>query len=324
MSKCCLIYYSRLHLLPSVHWLAGVLLLLMAIPATADPKNILAIVSKDSPSYQNVVRTLELHLRKTPELALQTIYLPELPGTESIQQADLIVTIGTLATRRALKLVTDKPILSTFIPRRTFQTLVDRDDALKNRQRQGLLSALYLEQPFQRQLKLLSLIKPDIKVLGTIIGPVSKDELGPLEQAIAQYHWDLHLEQLDENDNPIQKLTPLVASSDAFLAVPDKSVFNRSTAKWILLMTFRQRIPLIAYSKRYVDAGAVAAVFSTPQTVGEETAQLIQQWQAAKKQSLPASTYPLLFDLSVNQGTARSLRLKLPSLDELHQRLEER
>ncbi len=323
MSNGCLVYYLKSHIRSALLMLISTLLLLQAIPVSAAEKNILVLVSKDSSSYRNVVSALTSNSSNSSNLTLKTIYLPERPNPASLQQYDLILAIGTKATREALKLTTDTPVLSTFIPRRTFHTLVNRDKALKQRLQQGQLGALYLEQPFQRQLQLLALLKPNTKTVATIIGPSSKDERWPLEQAIALHNWDLALEQLDKNDNPIEKLTPLIANSDAFLAIPDKSVFNRSTAKWILLMTFRQRIPLIAYSKRYVDAGAIAAVFSTPQTIGNETALLIEQWCSSKSKSLPAPTYPNLFDISVNQGTARSLRMQLPSTTELKQRLEE-
>ena len=111
-------------------------------------------------------------------------------------------------------------------------------------------------------------------------------------------------------------LTPVIGHSDAFLAVPDRAIFNRSTAKWILLMSFRQQIPLSAYSKRYVDAGAIAAVYSTPETVGWEAADWVNRFSF---EHLPEPAYPQRFDVSVNPATARSLRLQLPSLSAIRE-----
>ncbi len=303
---------------------ACILLMLLAVTVRADVQNVLLLISKNSTSYQQLVKSLEEETLETQNLILHNHFLPDIPSSESLDKYDLIVPVGTHATRKAFEINQNStPILSTFIPRRTFQALIKRSPSLQQRYRKGNISALYLEQPFQRQLKLLSLIQPETKTLGTIIGPTSKDERWPLEQSAASHNWELLLEQLDKEDNPVEKLTPLISNSDAFLAIPDKSVFNRSTAKWILLMTFRQRIPLIAYSKRYVDAGAVAAVFSTPKTVALETAKLIEQWQKSPQKPLPPASYPQLFDISVNPGTARSLRMRLPPLDQLKQQLEE-
>ncbi|MCW8884500.1 MAG: hypothetical protein OQK12_04480 [Motiliproteus sp.] len=276
-------------------------------------------MSKNSSIYQNVTRTLEKQLQ-TQQLQFDTYYLPNAPETAHLDQYDLLISVGTLATQKAMEL-DQLPILSTFIPRRTYQTLIKRNTGLEERQQQGQVSALYLEQPFHRQLQLLSLIKPNVEKLATILGPTSKQELSQLEQAASQMQWQLNLKQLGKDDNPVELLSPLIEGSDAFLAVPDKSIFNRSTAKWILLMTFRQRIPLIAYSKRYVDAGAVAGVFSTPKTVGQETAGLVKQWLKTGRLSSPA--HPKQFDIGINRATARSLRLKLPPLDMLKKQLEE-
>ena len=292
---------------------------LPGIAADQDRDRLLIVVSKNSSIYQNVTHTLEQQLQRQ-QLSFDTLYLPETPDPETLAHYDLVVAVGTLASKQALEFEADTPLLSTFIPRRTFQALINRDPALLRRQQRGGIGALYLEQPFLRQLQLLSLIKPEVKTLATILGPTSRREYSPLQQAAQEMQWTLNVRQLDKQDNPIEQLSPLIQSSDAFLAVPDKSIFNRSTAKWILLMTFRQRIPLIAYSRRYVDAGAVAGVFSTPQTVGDETAQLIEQWRTTG--TLPQPAHPQLFDIGVNRATARSLRLKLPSLSELKQQLE--
>ena len=288
------------------------LLFFNCVQVQAEQRRILLLASKDLPTYQKVIQNFSDHV-DTSKTQLTIIMSPSSLSLNSLPDYDLIVPIGTLATRMILQQQLDTSILSTFIPHSTFNALADSLGGRKSLETRKL-SAIYLEQPFLRQLKLLSQIQPDVSKIGTVLGPTSSSEQDNMEQAVSKMEWQLNISRLKEDDNPIEILTPVISDSDAFLAVPDRSIFNRSTAKWILLMSFRQRIPLIAYSKRYVDAGAIAAVYSTPETVGQETAAWVNKWLITSG-GLPSPAYPEYFDISINKATARSLRLKLPSKD---------
>ncbi|OMH39651.1 ABC transporter substrate-binding protein [Motiliproteus sp. MSK22-1] len=288
----------------------GTLLFLNCVQVQAEQHRVLLLASKDLPTYQKVIQSFSDQV-DTTKAQLTIIMSPSSLPLESLPDYDLIVPIGTQATRSILQQQPNTSVLSTFIPHSTFDTLANTESSRKSLQ-EHRLSAIYLEQPFLRQLKLLSQIQPEVSKIGTVLGPSSASEQTNMEQAVSEMSWQLNISHLREDDNPIEVLTPVISNSDAFLAVPDRSIFNRSTAKWILLMSFRQRIPLIAYSKRYVDAGAIAAVYSTPETVGQETAAWVNRWLTTSE-GLPSPAYPEYFDISINKATARSLRLKLPS-----------
>ena len=61
---------------------------------------------------------------------------------------------------------------------------------------------------------------------------------------------------------------------DVFLAIPDRLVHNRRTARGVLLMTYKHQIPVAAYSRAYVDAGASLALFATPENIAIATANI--------------------------------------------------
>jgi len=281
--------------------------------------HILLLASKDLPLYQQVIDSFKENITGS-NVRLSIIMSPDKLTQAAIKNYDLIIPIGTAATRQVLRQKVTPPVLSTFIPKQTFITLTS-DPLEQLRLQAGQLSAIYLEQPFQRQLKLLDQIEPEVSSVGTVLGSSSISQQPELEKAISAMHWQLNQAQLHQDDNPIEVLTPVIANSNAFIAVPDRSIFNRSTAKWILLMSFRQRIPLIAYSKRYVDAGAIAAVYSTPKTVGQEAADWVKRW-LNKPSSLPVPAYPKCFDFSINKATARSLRLNIPAKEVLREALK--
>lgn len=293
------------------------MLILVAPTALAEPARVLLLASKDSSVYQEVIRVIRQQLADA-DIQLAAVMDPNSTSEKIFEQFDLIVPIGTLATQTALETTVTKPILSTLIPLHTFGLL---SSPFTTAIRQGRITALYLEQPLDRQLQLLKLLQPQVQSLGTVISDNSKQHLSDLQKAATAQGWSINAKELQEDDNPVATLTPIIVNSDAFIALPDRAVFNRSTAKWILLMTFRQQIPLIAFSRSYVEAGALAAIYSTPESVGLETADWIQHWQQNAALKLPPPGYPQRFHLSVNRGTANSLGITPPTDAELMKRL---
>ena len=72
-------------------------------------------------------------------------------------------------------------------------------------------------------------------------------------------------------------LTKVLASADVILAMPDPMIFNNGTIHNILLAAYREERPLIGFSPAYVRAGALAAVYSTPQQIAHQIAETIQR-----------------------------------------------
>ncbi len=271
---------------------------------------VLLVLSQDSQPYRDYAALLA---RQLPQWSVQQV-LGEHYSPTAVQ-ADLLVTVGTQAAREVLRQPQHWPVLSVLIPRQTFVAL-SQQPLLLSRLEQGLLSAIYLEQPIARQLQLAKLIRPSIKRMGVVVGPSSHEQLPAIEAAIEAQGWQSRLVRFSHNENPVRLLEPLSENSDAILVVPDKAEFNRSISKWLLLLSYRHRLPLIGFSSRYVDAGATAAVFSTPATIAKDTAVWLASWRS-QSSKLPAPAYPLFFEIRTSLQAAQSIDLQLPGQDEI-------
>jgi ABC-type uncharacterized transport system substrate-binding protein len=104
----------------------------------------------------------------------------------------------------------------------------------------------------------------------------------------------------------------VLTASDILLALPDSVVFTRDTARSVLLATYRYQRPLIGFSQAYVNAGALAAAFSSPAQIARQTAELLQSLPAGRT-ALPAPVYPTYFSVAVNRSVARALALDVAS-----------
>lgn len=278
----------------------------------------LIVLSRQLDSYLQVAKAISEEL----EHPTRVVTLEELAQNQYDTSGYLhVVAIGSKAADSLFENIpADQPLYVSFIPRQTYRSLLVKY-ANHARIKKKKVTAIYLDQPYERQFGLARLIAPHAKTIATALGPNSQNDLELLEKAARSKKLNLIYEKLQETDNPIHKLQPLIRESDIFLSLPDRSVFNRTTAKWVLYISFRQRIPLIGFSKKYVDAGALAAVHSTPEQIGRQTGETIQA--SIDKQRLPMPEYPKYFSVATNENAAQSLRIQIPSERELIRLLQE-
>ena len=156
-------------------------------------------------------------------------------------------------------------MLSVLVPRLTFERIAAESG---RRARPGSFSALYLDQPLSRQLNLLRFALPGRKRVAALLGPESAALAPRLRSAVSRAGFELQMEQVAEEGDIVPALNRLLPGTDVLLALPDGLVFNRNTARPVLLTTYRHQRPVVGFSQAYVTAGALAAVFSTPAQMG--------------------------------------------------------
>ncbi|MBU2967652.1 ABC transporter substrate binding protein [Amphritea sp. 2_MG-2023] len=291
----------------------------MLVSSNVKASNTLLLLSSDSPAYQTVATSI---ISQGPTIPIDTSYPDNLTDNAATHLAtySLLIAVGTKATEFAMQFAAqDSVILSTFIPSQGFHKLSEEyATALKER---GIsTTAIYLDQPLERQLKLATQIKPDLKRLGFTLGPDSQYLLPQLESAATNLNLSLNYQTLTLESNPIQSIQPVMEDSDLFLVIPDQSTLNRTTAKWLLYMSLRNQVPLLAFSQNYVKAGAVAACITTPEEIGRYTA---EQLHIIIQGALPLPSHSPYFTIITNPRVARKLGLKIKTADELQQTIVE-
>ncbi|MDT8992233.1 ABC transporter substrate binding protein [Curvibacter sp. APW13] len=284
-----------------------------ALTAHAD---VLAILhSERAPSYAAVGEAIQSELEHAGHVVAAS-YVAEVNGLESLlaRSPKVVVTLGAAALRTVLASDTRLPVVASLIPRSAFERVL-REPGRKST---GPVHAIYLDQPFSRQLDLMQLVVPDLKHVGVLWGPDSQS-LRPVLQAA------LLARGLQESGATVAQATSVgeatrqvLQESDALLSIADPLVYNSSTVTNILMASYRAKQGVFAFSPAYVKAGALAGLYTTPAQIGAHTAETARQ--LARGATVPAVQYPVDFTLSVNEHVARSLGL---SLDEaaLSQRL---
>lgn len=222
-------------------------------------------------------------------------------------KADLIIAVGSEATRSSLKRTT-APVLATLLPRQAFEKIAAELDSPRPR---GSLSAIYLDQPVHRLLGLAHHLLPDRPHVGVLTGTDSRAQIPALRMTASSQGQLIVTEDVDGETPLITALQQVFARSDLLLALPDNAIYRRENVRTILLTSYRFQKPLIGFSQALVSAGALAGVFSTPSQIARQTADFLRMW-TPEGTGLPPPQMPTLFTIAVNRNVAQALGLKLP------------
>lgn len=267
-----------------------------------------------------------LYSQPHPQPKLTHIIAENIQPTYDFEQTGnncLIITIGSEALNKVLQAKTKTPILSVLTRKNTFHYL------LKEHKRhlddpESPISVIYLDQPLERQLLLLQSLLPKEgrKNIGILLGPSSLTEQTCLQKLASKKSLDLTTIYVNKFENPVGVLDALLNDTEIVLAIPDNRIYNPKTTRGMLLTAFHKRVPLVGYSRTYVNNGALAAIYSTTKQLADQTAkQILYMTQNADKK-LSLVQYPQEFSVAVNYQVARSLGLTIPSETQLKSTIE--
>lgn len=288
------------------------ILILFATPAHTKTFNVAIISSGNNQTYSQIIETIQDSAKQKNKalLSFSIFYVDSLSTTNDneITNADLLVTIGKRAMIAASQRKTSPPILSTLIPRQAFKQYRPALAATNKR-----VTAIYIDTAPEKQVLLAKLLLGKLQTVGIL---VSKD-ITPGKQQIHNLVKKTGLKStivsVSQMDNIIRKLSRVISNSDVLLALPDPLIFNRNTARNILLTTYRKRIPIIGFSANYVKAGALAAVYSTPEQIANQTGKAIIDILDSSSPFPKNGRYPEQYSIAVNRNVAHSLAISVPN-----------
>ena len=270
-------------------------------PAVFAYDRIMVVADTDHPASAAFVRELKKDLapQGEPKFAIDVV---KPSGKPAPSPGQLVVAVGVQALQAAAGTSEHTAILGVLVPQQSYDAIKAALPTSRN------LSAITLDQPLPRQLALLRHTLPQARTIGVLLGPSSTAQADALEQAapplaVVSEHAEAELLLLPA-------LKQVLAASDVLLSLPDPRIFNRNTAQTILLTSYRYQKPVIGFSKAYVTAGALAAVFSTPQQIARQAAELILALDPGQA-ALPSVSHPRYFSVAVNHQVARSLGIEI-------------
>lgn len=213
----------------------------------------------------------------------------------------LVVAVGVAGCEQTAMAAIDLDVRCVLLTEESFRTIKGNESLPVSR----ALSALVIDQPITRQAQVAQRVYPALSrfaVLSKTLNAHSAQDTGSFLLNRARYRPFLPL---------APQLNDALASNDALIAIPENSVFNRTTLRTVLLTAYGYGKPVIGLSRAYVKAGALITAYSTPAHVFREIAENLNVTIAdpTVTNSSPTVSYPQYFSIADNVNVAKSLRL---------------
>ncbi len=276
-----------------------VLFFLLSLATQVWGSGLTLILSESGGAYDEFAGKLDEALSGT---SWNIVATTQADSSQAIPSADLVVTVGTDALRKALSRADSPPILATLLPRLSYERI------LGEYRRPSRVSAIYLDQPAARQAAFFRQLFPDQKRFGLLSSPETRTLAAQHRQAFSNAGLVLDIEDADTEKALLPALNAVLDRSSALLALPDNTIYRRNNIKAILITAFRHQRPIIGYSPAFVTAGALASLHTTPNQMARQTADLI----ISNGTNLPPPSGPAQFAVTINPNVAQALGLKVP------------
>ena len=277
---------------------------------SAEGRQIVIVKSSDNTFFNQTIETL---ISNVDSSATFKIVETEALGSnlDLLKSSDLILTLGSRATQEIVGQYKNKTVISAYV---TESQLSESNPVSKNQ------IWVLLDQPLSRYL-LFSRYLLNLKSIGIINRTELK--LSPDQQAsLTRESLSLNQYRPISSDNILTTVRRLLDLNDALLMLSDQSIYNRDTLKGILLTSYRSRKPVISYSPAHVKSGAIASIYSSPENIGMQLADLLNEDPARLRSKEPVVHFAHYYSIATNTRVARALGLNLPEEAELRKQLQ--
>lgn len=281
-----------------------ILLITLTILSPSHAEDIAAVKSVDILPYRDAVKGFK-------EVVKANVYEYVMDGYNNLilirltetQGTDLIFTLGTDALTLVKDEFRDIPIVFTFV--------LNPADAIKSRSPH--ITGIDINIPPEEQFNALLQVVPQVKRIGVIYDPSkSQSIINEAETAAKKLGISLVSRKIDSKSEAINAITMMEGNVDAIWMAPDTTAITPESIKYMLLFAFRNRIPLIGISDKYVKDGVLLALSFDSEDIGRQAGEIANSILSGgdiKKFSL---VKPRTFKFSINLNTAEKIGIKIP------------
>lgn len=182
---------------------------------------------------------------------------------------------------------------------------------------------LYMTQTYCRQVHFIRQLNRQWKIISILNSLEKPLDSSQIQQCADEHDMKIYIVSTTDKENITDKIKHALHHSDVLLALPDSNIYNSKTVKNILLTSYRYRKPVIAFSKNFVNAGALAAIYSDTENIAMSASKLIEQYLYTATPIEPIN-YPDAFDISINRQVFRALDIPIPDIDTIKMTIQQK
>jgi len=227
---------------------------------------------------------------------------------EISNSSDLILTIGTEATKLVSERIRNRPIVFCAVLDPLGNGLVQSSAPPgKN------LSGSCLDISVKVQLEKFKLLVPKLKSLGVLYTSETEYRVKNAEAVAKSLGIDLVSVKISSEKEIPPSLERLKEQTQGLWSVPDGTIFSSSSTEQILLFTLRNGIPFMGLSSAYVRAGALFALDCDYEDIGKQAGEIALLIVCGNHPYEVPITTPRKICLSINQETAERIGIEIPA-----------
>jgi len=289
------------------------LFLPLTTQANNSKKNIAIVYLKDTGFSHELMEHLESDISGN-KFNVQKISIKNALNTQ-LKEQDFVIALGSNVTKALLESDIRKPTLSLLIPKSFAEAIEKEYPDTTN------LSMLLIDHPIKRHFRLISEILGKHHKIGLMLGTHTLQSEKLFKQVAAESNQSLITRYIEQPKQLIPALKALSKETDALLALPEPGIYNKRTIRSILLSAYRYKLPIIGFSKAYVKAGAIAAIYSKPEQISTQTTTISNQF--FNKNHFDKKIHqPTDFSISLNHKVARSMSMRLPEISAITEKIK--
>ncbi len=219
------------------------------------------------------------------------------------RKADLVFTLGTDALRLVKDKLRDVPVVYTFVL---------NPDTVIGSGRPNFIG-IDMNIPPEEHFSALLQVVPSVKRIGVIYDP-SRNQAAIDEAGAAAGKLGVNLipRKVNTGADAINAINQLEGMVDALWMFPDTTAITTESVEYMLLFSFKSRIPLIGISEKYVKNGALFAITFDNEDMGRQAGEIATKILMGEDAGAIPLFKPRKLRLSINLKTAEKIGLKIP------------
>ncbi len=228
----------------------------------------------------------------------------KLTRTVKKKKVDMIYALGSKALKLAIDKLKEIPIVFSYVLKPE-KIIGDTDD-------KRTIAGISMLIPPGEQLSAFKIIAPTLNRIGVVYDSTKSNELIKKARSSAQELGITLVEKTISNkEEAVSAVYDLKGQIDCVLMLPDTTFVTAKTMKHLLLFSFKNNIPIIGLSDKYVKQGALLALSFNNREVGKQAGEIASK--IISGEDIPRNLYldPRSLELSINKKTADKLGISI-------------
>lgn len=275
------------------------LAILLSLPAYSQNKVILCLRSGNMGPYNDAVNGFKKELNaKNVEYQFLDFGADYRHDPDNIRP-DIVLAVGSKALEIAVQQFKGSNIV--------FMMVVNPKSQLSS------VKGITLDIPPERAFKTLKRILPQTRKIAVMYNPLqTKDLVAESISRAESAGIEMIPVKVKGSEDVYGAVRSIIGKVDALWMIPDSSIYNSDTSQDVLLVSLREKLPVIGLSPMYVKAGALFALSCDYADIGSQAADLAINILNNTIPSNFSFAPPRKDVISVNLITAERIGVKIP------------